>query len=207
MKHMKKLGFLAFAAMALVAFVGTASASAASFETGATEAALSTTTLSQHVFTVTGTPVKCNVSKFEGETEALTATHQKVHPVYEGCEAFGFTEGVSVNTGSAACKYDLQAAGGVIVEGCASGITITVSNIFATCVVNVPNQTIASAVSYANNGNNIVVTANASEIEANVTTSSGLCPLKTGVHSGAAGATYTGQSEVSAAGTFLKFIP
>lgn len=121
-------------------------------------------------------------------------------------------EGVSVNTGASTCVYDLQAAttsemGEVIIEGCTSGIVITVSNIFATCVVDVPNQTIPSAVSYTDDGSDVKVKATATGVTANGITSSGLCPLTKGEHGNALGngATYSGESEVSAAGTFLEW--
>jgi hypothetical protein len=217
MKHVKRIGLIAVAAMALVAFVGTASAAAAEeFHTGVVGAALSTKTLEKEVFSVTESPVECEVSKFEGQTEALNSETQKVHPVYEKCKAFGFSATVTT-TG---CTYTFSSKtvsemGAVNVTGCTTekagekGVLIKVSVPFiATCEVLIRNQNVPSAVRYTTNGSNMKVKATGSGIASNVVTSSGGCPLTTGKHEGGttpAGGTYFGEAEVSAAGTFLKY--
>lgn len=232
MKNIKILGLLAVSAMALIAFVGTASASAAetkgSFTAGAEKAELTTRTIKAEVFKITGAEVKCGITKFVGSTEGTKgedglfhSTTQNVHPVYEECEAFGFKEGVSVTTAPAGCIYTLSAdttgepeanMADVVVSGCTSGIIIKVSNIFATCEVNVGNQTVHTGVSYRNTVNNgaetaggVAVKSTATGITANVTKSSGLCPLTTGVHEGAKGASYEGEAEVHAKGTTITY--
>jgi hypothetical protein len=228
MKHIKMLGLVAFSAMALVALLGTASASASSFTSPAAGTTLKSKTLVQHIFTITNNQVKCSTTSFEGKTEGTkkqteeegktgTEVHtesQIVHPVYEGCEAFGFKEGVTVTTKG--CDYTFNAnttaeMGVVKVidhtgETC-TGIVIKVEIPFTKCVVSVGKQELASAVSYANNAGKIKVKATATAIATNVTTSEGLCPLTTGLHTGANGATYTGESEVEAEGSSVTYTP
>jgi len=217
MKSIKTLGLLAISALALVAFVGTASASASVFKAGAVGKKLTTVTLSQHIFKITGAEVKCSLSDFEGETEALESESQTVHPVYKECEAFGFKEGVSVTT--TGCEYTFNAnttpeMGAVTVKNCGTeaggekGVLIKVNiPLLATCEVLVPDQEIPNAVSYANNAGEIKVKATAIGIKSNVVKSTGLCPLTTGLHEGAEkGGTYTGESEVSAEGTTIEYV-
>lgn len=217
MKNMKMLGLLAVSAMALVAFVGTASASASSFTAGEAGKSLKTVVKENHVFTITNQKVTCSVNKFEGKTEGtlsegkIHSGTQKVHPVYEGCEAFGFKEGVSVTT--TGCSYILDAtSGNVTLQECTTersgekGILIKVSIPFtATCEVLVANQSIAAAVTYANSEGGVLVTANASSIKSNVVASTGLCPLVKGLHEGAEGGTYKGKSLVTGEGTTVEW--
>jgi hypothetical protein len=224
MKHIKMLGLAAFSAMALVALLGTASASASSFTAGAAGKKLSTKTLVKEVFTITGSSLQCSTIKFEGVTEGTLSEGkfhsetQRVHPVYEGCEAFGFTSGVSITTKG--CDYiyhpnTTSTNGGdpmsnlTIVdhpgETC-NGIQITSDPPFTTCTVIIPKQTILHAIKFKNTaGGKIHIKFTATEIETNVTASSGLCPLTTGLHTGASGASYNGETEFSAEGTEISY--
>jgi hypothetical protein len=204
MRNLKTLGLLAIAAMALAAFVGTATASASEFVAGEDGAAIETTTTEKHVFTVTDSDVECD-EEFSGVTES--GATQTVNPKYVNCKAFGFN--ASVDT--AGCSYTFKAetdeAGMATVNlsGCtAGGVKIKVSIPFiATCEVFVPNQSINSAVGYTNNSGSVLVNATATSISAEVTKSTGLCPLSTGSHSDAE---YFGQSEVSGNGTTVEYV-
>jgi hypothetical protein len=231
MKHIKMLGLLALAAMALVAFVGTTSASAlSSFTAGEAGKTLKTKTLVQEVFTITGAETKCEITKFEGKTEGtlengkVHSTTQRVHPVYEKCKAFGL-EGTTINTKG--CDYIFSAdttettgkgkmANVELVdhpgEVC-TGIVLEAKPLFTECIAVVPKQTINHAVRYTNTaGGKIDIKATATEIKTDVTKSTGLCPLTVRnagtegtYHEGAAGGTYTGESEVSAEGTEISW--
>jgi len=205
MRNMKMLGLLAISAMALVAFVGTSSASAAAkFTAEKAGNALSTTLVENHVFTVEGSAVECEEIAFNGETEGTATESQTVAPSYKKCKAFGFAS-ATVNTGT--CKFTFKAAtdeasmATVNLSGCADatkGIQIEVNVPFvAKCVVDVPHQSISSAVGYTNGAGNVTVKATATSVMNDVTTSTGLCPLKVGTNSTGA---YNGASSVSAAG-------
>ena len=203
MKHMKTLGLLAIAAMALTAFVGVSSASAATkFTSTVSGAAISETTVKTHVFTVTGSEVKCTNITYTGTTNGTEATEQMVTPKYEGCTAFGLPATVTVKN----CTYNLKVSGSAVMEKVAAGeaceIVINASNIFGQCIVDVPAQTV-NGLTYSNdasNANAIIVNINASGISDNVTKSTGVCPLTVGSHSNA---TYTGESTVTASGADL----
>jgi len=201
MKNIKTLGLLAVMAMALVAFVGTTSASAAtSFTASATGKKLVETTIEKHVFTTTGSKVECGNITYTGVTEGtasgglgFTSTKQTVTPDYKECTAFGFSATVTNN----GCDYTLTPSGQVHIEPANCTLTISVSNFFATCHVEVTGGQTVGGVSYANGANDdIVVTINSAGIKSHVTKSSGLCPLTVGTHE----STYTGKSTVQAEG-------
>lgn len=208
MRKIKVLALLAVSVIAATACAGNASAS--EFEAGETGKAISATTLATHTITLTGSKVECTTTKFEGTTEWNGSETLKVHPVYEGCKAFGFSSTITTK----GCDYEFNAnttssMGGLSIidhagETC-NGIVITTDPIGTTCTAVIPKQTLSSAVSYTNNSGKIKVKATASEIKANVTASTGFCPLATGSHSGAGGGSYSGESEASAAGTTLEW--
>jgi hypothetical protein len=207
------------AAMAFSTAVSAGPASASSFTAGENGKALSTKTTVQAVFSITGSQVKCGANKVEGLTEGTLengkyhSATQRVHPVLEGCEAFGFKEGISIMTkgcDSVASANTTSGMGSVEIvdhpgETC-GGIVITVDQPFTTCTAVIPKQTVASSGSYSNKSGNITGKATATGIEVNVTASSGLCPLTTGNHTGANGATLTGEGEVMASGG-LEYTP
>ena len=211
MKHIKILGILVVAAMALTAVVGVSSASAfTKFTSNKVGAAIEETTLATHVFTVTGSQVKCTTITYTGSTEALESTSQKVTPKYEGCTAFGLPATVTNKN----CRYNLTV--GTVTEiiekelvttntstahmervnaAEACEIVIKASSIFGECLVDVPEQTV-NGLTYSNDGASAIkVNINASGISDNVTKSSGVCPLTVGKHTNA---TYTGESTVTA---------
>jgi len=196
MKHIRILGLLTLAAVAMTAFVGTSSSSAAKFTAGKVGAKIGETTIWNHVVTVTGSSTSCSEISLAGSTEALEKETQKLVPSYAGCTAFGFS--ASVNTFG--CTYTFAANGFVTLSGCTSGgITVTVNNIFAKCVVQIPNQTFIGV--FYTNGVGLYVTFN-SFLSDEVKESSGLCPLTVGKHSNAS---YTGESKLLAEGTYLSW--
>jgi len=206
MKHIKTLGVLVVAAMAVTAFVGVSSASAFTmFNASAAGAAISETTLQTHVFTVTGSEVKCTNITYTGTTGGTTTTAQMVTPKYEGCTAFGLPATVTNKN----CTYNLTIgtpSGNTVhmerinaAEPCE--ITILAKNIFGECHVDVTEQTV-NGITYTNDGgSNIIVDIEASGISDHVTKSTGVCPLTVGTHTNA---TYTGQSTVSASGASIS---
>ena len=213
MKHIKTLGVLVVAAMALTALVGVSSASAfTKFTSSAVGSAISETTLKTHVFTVTGSEVKCTNITYTGSTEGLATTSQKVTPKYEGCTAFGLPATVTPKN----CRYNLTVGTEVkegktintstahmerINAGEPCEVTIVAKNIFGECHVDVTEQTV-NGITYSNDGASaIIVNINASGLTDHVTKSSGVCPLTVGTHSNA---TYTGESTVTAAGANIQ---
>ena len=211
MRNIKMLGLLAVAAMALLAFVGTSAASATStFTAGSEPEAISTSKVENHVFTLTGASMTCGVTAFTGETTGPSASGQVVAPSYAECITAGFTADVVEN----GCEYESKAEtdganmATVRVFGCddeTKGIQIVVNNIFAKCTIDMPEQSIASAVGYANTTPEgrpmaVDVEVTATGIMADVTTSSGLCPLETGTHEGGNGASYTGVQSMTTEG-------
>jgi hypothetical protein len=209
MRKLKILALLGISAIAAMALAGTASAS--EFEAEEIEKALSATTLAGHVLTLTEKKVECGSTKFEGTTTANSDESLTVHPVYSECKAFGLT-GTTVTTTGCDYRFNANTSSGMgslsIVDHAGEtcgGIVITVDPVGTTCTISIPKQTSSGALSYTNNSGKIKVKWTATKIEANVTASSGLCPLTSGVHSAEKGASYNGESEFSAAGTNLKW--
>lgn len=208
MKHIKTLGLLAVAAMAIAAFVGTSSASAefpGSFTaTGGAGKKLETSKVAQHVFTVTGSEVKCNKVTFTGNTEGAETTSQMVTPAYEECTAFGLPATVTNNNCTITLTATTNAAGHAVahlervdpLKPCE--MTILAKSIFGECHVDVTEQTI-TGLHYLNNPNpeDIVVQVTAENMTDHVTKSTGVCPLTVGTHTNAK---YTGEETVQATG-------
>jgi hypothetical protein len=214
----KILGSLVVAIMALGAAVSAGPAAASSFTATEVGKSLSTTTTVSPVFSITGSEVKCSTRKVEGVTEGTleggkyhTVT-QRVHPIMESCEAFGFSSGVSVTTTGCDVIANANTTSGMgsvqlvdhAGETC-NGIVITADPVFTTCTAVIPKQTVASSGSYTNNGGKIKGKATATGIEVNVTQSAGLCPLTTGLHTGANGGSLSGEGEVSASSGSIEW--
>jgi hypothetical protein len=210
MRKLKILVPLASAAISAIAFAGTGIAS--EFEAEEIEKTVSSTTLVANVLTLTEKKLECGSTKFEGTSTEDDGEGLTVHPVYSECKAFGLTSGVSVSTKGCDYRFNANTSSGMgsmsIVdhsgETC-SGIVITADPTGTTCTVSLPKQTISGAASFTNNSGKVKVKFTASAIEANVTASTGSCPLTSGVHSGEKGASYSGESELSAEGTNLKW--
>jgi hypothetical protein len=206
MRNIKMLGLLAVAAMAMVAFVGTTSAAAekpGTFTTGGPGEELQHTELENHVLSFTGSELDCETIDFNGTSTGASAAEMSVTPVYSNCESFGFAE-AEVHENNCTFRYKATTTGTpghatVLLHNCiekTKGIQITVHvPFFATCVVDIPEQSIDTAVRYTNvNAKSVRVDWTASKIMFDVTTSTGFCPLTTGTHSGANGANYKGAS-------------
>lgn len=210
MRKLKILVLLAISAISAMAVAGIGSAS--EFESEESEKAISSTTLVASVLTLTEKKLECGSTKFEGTSTGGSEETLTVHPVYSECKAFGLTSGVSVTTKGCDYRFNANTTSGMgsmsIVdhsgETC-SGIVITADPTGTTCTVSLPKQTISGAASFTNNSGKVKVKFTASAIEANVTASTGSCPLTSGVHSGEKGASYSGESELAAAGTNLKW--
>jgi hypothetical protein len=215
MRNIKMLGLLVVSAMALAAFMGTSLASAETagkFTTGGPGENIVHSETANHVFEITGATVDCETTNFTGTTTGKEQTKQTVSPSYNGCEAFGFAEAEIHENG---CELTFTATttgvtghADVHVEGCGTGtsadktkgiqITVVVP-FFATCIVDVPEQTVGTAVRYSETTKPINISVTASKVMADVTTSTGFCPLTTGTHSGENGGKYTGGSSVTTA--------
>lgn len=203
-----RVGLLAAAAVGLVALAGAAQAQGASFKASVAGSPVSSATLEQHVFSLSGAQVKCKTVKLEGKTPGTEYSEQNVQPTYEGCEGFGFTEGVEVNT--AGCEFGLPAATNeeaatLALKNCTNGgITIRVSNIFAQCHVIIKNQFIPKSVTYTNTPTDIHVRVKATTIHVEVLKSTGLCPLVVGTYTFGS---YSGVSTVGPTSGSLQYIP
>ncbi|HET7121672.1 MAG TPA: hypothetical protein VFI17_10570 [Solirubrobacterales bacterium] len=208
MRKFKVFGLLAVSAIAAMALASNASAS--EIEAEEIGKTISATTLTGHVLTVTEKKVECGSTKFEGTTEVNSDPNFTVHPAYAECKGFGLS--ATVTTKGCDYRFNANTTSGMgslsIVdhagETC-NGIVITADGGFTTCTILVPKQTISSAVSYTNNSSKLKAKITATGIEANVTASTGLCGLTTGVHSGEKGASLNGESEIAAEGTNLKW--
>jgi hypothetical protein len=205
MKHLQTFGLMVVAVMALVAFVGTTSASAAKFTAGKVGAKFVGETKVKHVFSITGSSSECTNISFEGATEALETTELSYMMTVSGCTAFGFASThVSEN-----CKTIIHADGRTTIKPTFTEllpcVTKTIiNNAFAQCEVVITNQEIPSKVSYTNSGTgHITLKFNgAANIAAEVTKSSGLCPLTVGKHTNAH---YSGETTLKAEGTTLAW--
>jgi hypothetical protein len=199
MKHLKILGLLTLMAVALSAFVGTASSSAWRFTAGKSGANLSGTTSTTHRFGITGTTAECSESSLTGTTEGVENTTQSVKPTYKTCTAFGF--GAIVDT--TGCSYRLWSWGELDILGCTSkAIVITVNNVFAKCVVNIPTQTGGTVVTFSNGASDYTVSLSIDNLITEVKESTGFCPLTVGTHYHS---TFTGKSTMQAEGTAVSW--
>ena len=198
----KALGLLAMAVMALSAIFGSASASASKFTASKVGASLTESTLVQHIYTITGSSVKCTNYTIEGKTEALESEQISWIPSYSGCTAFGLPAQLTNDN----CRHVSRANGDTYKEpvnimfSCAT--TIHASNIFGKCMVVIKGQTVLGAVSYTNGEGDIKVKNNSTGMHAEVTESTGVCPLTVGTHTNAS---FTGESTIGVSGGTLQW--
>jgi hypothetical protein len=182
MRYAKAMASAAIAALALTAFVGAASASASTFHSTVPNVALHGEQIGNHVFTIQGQKVTCETAVFTGNLEGTSSEHLRLHPVYEKCEAFGFP--ATVNT--AGCLFNFNAnttlGGGteaaVALESCTGGrMKLLISNGFATCEAQLPNQIGINGMIYINTLEDIDVSNISAHISVNVPKVEGPCPL------------------------------
>jgi len=198
---MKQTKFLVVAALLVGALAATSSASAAKFTSTAGKQVLTTSIVTQPVFTVTGSQVKCNKTILAGETTGTEATEQAVTPSSEECTAFGLPATVT-NFG---CTITFKAAtnanghaeavlGGTKCEG----FTVLAKSIFGECHLDLTPQ-VFNGVHYVNNASpeDIKVQSTVTGLSVHVTKSTGVCPLTVGTHTNA---TYTSEVTVQTAG-------
>jgi hypothetical protein len=204
MRKIRMFGLLAVTAMGLAAFMGTSSASAAAFTAGGAGEPFINELVEDHVFNLTGSTVECDTVDFPGTTTGTSAPAVTVNLEYDACEAFGFAEAAIDENG---CEVSLMAAttgepgqANIELHGCdnkTAGVQITVNvPFFATCTVDVPEQTIGAAARYTNTNPGGEIDVAAQEIMVDVTTSTIFCPLTTGTHSGEEGGSYMGASRL-----------
>jgi hypothetical protein len=142
--------------------------------------------------------VTCGVVNFTGNTEALNRATQKVHPVYEGCTIFGFA-GTLINT--VGCQYTFHTQPGTVILKAAPMEASSSKSTpgWASASRGFRTQTGINGQSFATGGTSpsrdITETSNATNIVAETTTATGLCPLTVGKDTG----TYTGTTTVKAA--------
>jgi len=205
MTHWKTLGLAALAVVVPIALVGVSSASAlqsGSFTaTGGGGKKIETSVVQQHVWTVTGSSLKCNKIVYEGSTEGSETTSQTVTPSYSECTSFGLPSIITNNN----CKLRFTATtdkeGGhadAHLEGPECTLTITAKNIFGECITELTPQTIK--VHYVNNVSPEGLTwqfTSGGTMTDHVTKSTGVCPLTVGTHTNAS---YTGEERIMASG-------
>jgi hypothetical protein len=204
MRKIRMFGLLAVSAMALAAFVGSSPASAAEFTSGGAES-LGETTNENHVFALTNGAAECENTELTGSTSAASSTELLLNPTFTECEMFGFANGDVIENG---CDFTLKAEttgspgyATLNLHGCSDktkGIQLLVEvPFFATCLVDIPEQSIPAAVRYSEpTGSSVRAQIIGSKIMADVTISTGFCTtiLETGTHVGDIGAIYTGIS-------------
>lgn len=200
MTHLKKLGLVVAAVAAMMAFVGAGSASAAEFHTNKVGAKLSGTQATAHEFVVQGSKVTCAKAEFSGETIKSTDTAQTMQAVYKECTGFGLPATVEMN----GCDYNFTSNGGVVHLVCPpeKNVTIRSTSFFGTCHVDVAPQNSINGQSYTNSADKKTMTVHtaSTNVNYNVTTSTGVCPLE--VKSGT-DAKYNGSTTVTAGGSTI----
>src|SRR5436853_1387024 len=208
MKHLKNLGSVMVATMACIVAFGAPVAAAGDFyATGGAGIALTGSQSTSHKFTITGASITCTTVTYTGTTPAATFETLELHPEYSGCTVFGFV-GATINT--AGCQYIFNInSPTVTLKSCSAGaIVVTASNAFGKCVMEVPNQSGINGQSFGTGGpalgHDILVSSNATNISAKITTSTGICPVSVGTHSSGV---YTGTTTVRAASGELMAAP
>jgi len=195
MYRLKILGLLALAAMATVALLGASSASAAKFTAGKAGANTIETTLKKYVFSLTGSQIECKKYSVIGATpgtefESVTGNLINVSE----CTAFGFAATYTNN----GCEFTVNANGESKILGEKCELIMSVSNVFTKCKARATAQNVTKAGSITNGSGDVKVTANHNTVVAEVTESTGACPLTVGKHTNGA---LTGESTVQAEGT------
>ncbi|HET7120643.1 MAG TPA: hypothetical protein VFI17_05280 [Solirubrobacterales bacterium] len=200
MSYLNRCGLAAVVAWALVAIAGGSQAAAAEFH-AAGGTALNGVQVNIHVLRVTGNTQECNTVSFTGTAPASgTSEIQKLHPSYSNCTAFGFIN-PTFNTSN--CTYEFRANTNTfnLVECANGGITISTKTAFGNCGLLIPNQEGINGVSYINMNTapnrTLTIETNSTNMKANVTEDTGVCPLTGGgMHNTV---TYTGLTGVMGA--------
>lgn len=197
MIQLKRLGLAVVAAGALMACGGGGAASGAEFHTNTIGAALHGTQSSSHELILQGSKTTCGIAEISGETVAATAKSQTVSAKYANCTAFGLPVEISMN----GCDYVFKTEGGVMDLNCPPGAMVTLrsTSFFGTCHVDIFPKTGINGISYTNSADkkSFTIHTASTNLDYNVTTSTGVCPLTVGSGTNAG---YTGTTTVTAGG-------
>ena len=188
-------------ALAITLAAGSTARAESNFTSDEVGATVESSTVATHVMTITGTEVKCNQVDLDGVTEAIDAETLRVVPTFKECSAFGLPGGTVANE---YCVYVMYAGGQLTIDPTAPKsscqLVITASSIFGKCKVLVKNQAIPKAISYVSNP--VEGTFGATGMAAEVTESTGVCPLSVGSHKTG---TYKGKSRLRSETTILRW--
>jgi hypothetical protein len=190
MGHGRKWLFSVFSSILLASSLAAGSASAAAFHTSVANVQITGVQTENHTFIVQGSESFCRVG-FQGKAAGINFSALNVNLVFEQCTAFGFA---SATVNVAGCHYVFAAettlgAGteaSANLESCTGGHATISSGVpfIAACEVQVPNQTGINGHKYVNRtiaGQEVIETVtHSTNLEVNVTKSTGLCPLTVG---------------------------
>lgn len=197
---LKVLGLALVAVFAMSAVAASAASANQFMSEGNVETSISASQEGEHVFTVDGASVTCEVAEFNSTGPvASPATSVKVAPTYEECTAFTFFTAKIQTEG---CYYNLHvgATGGIEYTGsldleCEEGHEIVIAA--GTCEAKVPGGQTFNGIGYANGSGTVTIGANVSGIEVNKTKDGFLCPFS---GKGAAEGSYEGTTVASGSG-------
>lgn len=190
---LKVLGLALVAVFAMSAVAASAASANQFMSEGGGSTTVTATQVGEHVFTVDGASVTCEVATFSSVGEvASPATSVKVSPNYEECTAFTFFTAKIQTEG---CYYNLHvgATGGIEYTGsldleCEEGHEIVIAA--GTCEAKVAGGQEFSGIGYANaEGGKVTIAAEVAGIAVNKTKDGFLCPFS---GKGAAEGTYEG---------------
>jgi hypothetical protein len=181
MRHLKAV-VIVVAAVSAMAVAAAAPASAANFKSSVKSAALDGAQVGAHVMQIEGKQLSCATVQFTGTSDPSGASEkQEVAPAYSNCTAFGLTTVTVKTTG---CRFVLYAnTSQADLKSCTAGtgaITVLATGGFATCEVEIRNQTGFNKISYGNMDpkTEFTVQMNSDNALFEITKSTGLCPLK-----------------------------
>ena len=200
MEYLRKLSLGALAVAALVASIGTSAVLAAEFHSSAGGAIVTGKQSESHIFKIQGQSITCPVVNYSGFAPATgTSVNQDLQAEYTGCTIVG-SLGASVNMSGCWYRFNVFWSANpaeVELKSCTlGGITITVSNILATCHLKIPTQAGINGHSIENiAGGDLRIKINSNSIDYEVTKSSGVCPFTVGAGTNGV---YTGTAVISA---------
>jgi len=154
------------------------------------------------IWTVTGSQATCTEPSFAGVTEAAESETLRVVPTYKGCTAFGLPATMSNEN----CVFVIFSDGTLAIEPVAPKAScqfvIAATSIFGKCKAVIKNQSLTGAVTFGSASEGVQATFGATGVAAEVTESTGVCPLTIGSHKNA---TYSGKLFLSAKGSWLRW--
>lgn len=186
-RNLKTFGALVAAVFAITAVAASAAQAEPMFNSEAEETNLTATNTNVHHFSNGTFDVTCETASFTGSQSGTTATEVTIHPSYSNCHVvvFGFKLSATVNFTT--CDYRFTADGEVHIVCGTEGDYIHVEA--AGCNITIPEQSIANAATYSNNGSHVDVSSNATGIA--YKQSGSTCGTKEGTNG-----SYTGDATV-----------